>query len=399
MAVITQEVRPEASAATAEASPSTIASTDAASSHGVVQVPSSIDATGEDDVARALQRFVDRVPDGSVINFSPAGTYRLSHGIRLTDRTDLVFDGNGATLLLIGSGDLVASSAFFLADHDTGITIQDFTIVGNNPTSGTPAAYHYGIEDQMGVAIYGGEDIEVTRVHFRDLFGDCVYIGSTGTHVWSSRVRFTDSTCTSTGRHGVTIIAGQDVLIEDVTFDQIGMFVVDIEPDDALQGASGVTVRDNWVGTYGLNSLFTSWLLAAEGAEGAVVSDVELIGNVISGSAASGHEGKALGLHVTVRDIGVRENFVVRDNVSMRVVVGPSLQFIGVTGVIVTGNSQPLASGDLVRDINSTEVVAADNVTTVESSAELREGDVWPLAIRESAYPSCLSGPAGISEL
>jgi hypothetical protein len=140
------------------------------------------------------------------------------------------------------------------------------------------------------------------------------------------------------------------------------MSIVDIEPDLESQGASDVRVVDNAVGAYGLNSDLTSWLLAAEGADGASVSNVEVARNTITGTERSGHEGKALGLHVTVRARGPRSDFVVRDNVSARVVAGPSMQFIGVEGVDVTGNVQPLSSGQLVRVTGSTDVVIQDNL-------------------------------------
>ena len=79
--------------------------------HHGIPVPGSIDASGGSDVGGALQRFVDGVPDGSTIVFKSGGTYRVSHGLRLFGRHDLVFAGNGATIQTTGPGDDIVSSA------------------------------------------------------------------------------------------------------------------------------------------------------------------------------------------------------------------------------------------------------------------------------------------------
>src|SRR5574343_814223 len=69
-----------------------------------VAVPASIDATGATNAAAALQTFLASVPDGSGITFPAGGIYRLDRGISLQNRHNLVFEGNGATLRLDGSG-------------------------------------------------------------------------------------------------------------------------------------------------------------------------------------------------------------------------------------------------------------------------------------------------------
>lgn len=324
---------------------------------GTVNVPSSIDSSGGSDVSSALQSFVNGVPNGSTIVFRSGGTYRVERGIRITNRRNLVFDGNGATIRTTGAANTVNSSLFVLADGNQGITIKDFTLVGNNPNAGTAAAYSSAGENQMGVAVYGSTDINIQGMTIRDLYGDCLYIGSTGTTVWSDTVRFHDSSCTLTGRHGVTIIAGRNITVEGVTFDRLGMFVVDMEPDYASQGATDVMIRSNKIGSYGLNNRYTSWLLAAEGATGSLISRITVSGNDITGSAASGYEGKALGLHVTIKSRGTREDFVIKNNVSTRRVAGPSLEISGVNRLTITGNTQPLSSGSLARLTSCTNVV------------------------------------------
>ncbi len=113
-------------------------------------VPASIDATGTTNASADLLSFIASVPDGSTIVFQAGGTYRLNHGLALTNRHNLVFEGNGATLHAMGSGSVVTDSPFALDDGDSGITIRDFTLIGNNPNVGTANAYHPSAESQMG---------------------------------------------------------------------------------------------------------------------------------------------------------------------------------------------------------------------------------------------------------
>src|SRR5690606_27963301 len=69
--------------------------TEAQAASRVVRVPASIDYKGRRDVSSQLQRLIDRAPDGATIRFRSRGIYLLRHGIRLSNRRDLVLDGNG----------------------------------------------------------------------------------------------------------------------------------------------------------------------------------------------------------------------------------------------------------------------------------------------------------------
>ena len=108
--------------------------------------------------------------------------------------------------------------------------------------------------------------------------------------------------------------------IERVSADELGGSFVNIEPDYEHNGATDVVIRDNTVGSYALNDLFTCWFLAAEGATGSTMRNILVIDNLVSGPAASGHEGRPRGLHITVNARGPRESFVIQGNVSTRTV-------------------------------------------------------------------------------
>ena len=331
-----------------------------------IEVPAAVDATGSTDASAALQRFVRGVPDGSTIVFKSGGTYRMDHGLVLGNRHDLVFEGNGATLLANGSGGTLSDSIFALMYGDARIAIRDFTLLGNNPDAGTKDAFHGGAEHLAGVFLGGSTDIEISGVSMRGFYGDCVNIGTNTTDAWSERVIYQDSTCTGAGRHGVAVVAARDVTIRRVRFDQVGMMIIDIEPDRSSEGASGIMIRDNTIGSYGLTDQYVCWVVAAyAGASGAPIQGVSLIGNTISGNPSAGYNGRALGLNVVVDGtIGPRSGFIVRDNRSTITVQDPPPIDIGHTdGVTVTGNRQPMSSGSLATFQGSSDVIYQGNDT------------------------------------
>jgi hypothetical protein len=314
-----------------------------------VNVPSTIDATGSTDVTAKLQAVIDKAPNGATIAFPSGGRYKLGTALRVSGRRSLTLDGNGARLDLPTS-DLNSprSSGIQVRDGSTGTTIRDFVLVGSNNAAGTSAAFDTNRQSNHGVAVLSATDTLVERVDIRRAWGDCLYVSRSSTGGWSDGVIFRDSTCSLTGRHGVGIIAGSRIRIVDNVFDDLGLFVVDIEPNVSIEGAKDVVIRGNRIGGYALDSDWESWVLAACGPDvGAVIRDVTLTGNTIESSRA-GLNSRVNGLHVKIcGDRGPRANFVVTDNVGLATVAGPAMTFTQVQGVTVTGNSQPLSRGEL----------------------------------------------------
>ena len=320
-----------------------------------VSVPATIDATGVSDASPDLLAFIAGVPDGSTIVFAAGATYRLNHGLVLTNRHNLVLEGNGATLKAAGSGSAVTDSPFALDDGDTGITIRDFTIVGDNPDSGSKI-YHSGSENQMGIAMYGAKNVEIANVTISHTWGDCLYVAATGAgNVWSDTVWFHDSSCSLAGRDGVAIVSGSHVTIENNHFDTLGMHVLDIEPDTSIGGGTFVTFRTNVVGIYGLGSVYTGYFFAADGAAGSTIHDVTVTGNTVAGNPHDGYDGSIRGLSTTV-EVARRANIIFTNNTSSQTIGGPVLLFAHVDGLTVSGNSEPLSRGSLTSISDSTSV-------------------------------------------
>ncbi|MBA3235158.1 MAG: hypothetical protein H0T59_04065 [Chloroflexi bacterium] len=328
---------------------------------GTVNVPSSIDATGASDASAPLATFLRSVPNGSTIAFRAGGTYRLDTAIHLKDRHNLVFEGNGATLRMAGCR--VEDSAFLLdGTPSTRIVIRDFTMIGDNSAAGTTGAYVGGCESQMGVAIYGARDIEITNVTISSVHAECVYLDSggnpRGVGPWADGISFHDSICRLNGRMGVAIAGASHVTISRVTFDRIAFSVLDIEPYMANGGATYVAFTDNIINGYGASPTYTPWVFegSAYGMTTTIVSDISIARNKINiGPTKSINTGTTAGLTIKAR-ISRWKNISVVDNVSTVSGAGPTMYFEHADGITVSGNIQALTSGSLVWTSDTTGV-------------------------------------------
>ena len=300
---------------------------------GTIAVPSSIDSTGATDASAKLNAFLATVPDGSTIAFRAGATYLMDAPLKFSRRHNLTFDGRGATLKANGptteSGSLIWVGSY--GGANTGITIHDFTLVGH---STTPGVYQGGKEGAHGVLIAGSNDVDVYDVTVSAVWGDCFYVGG-----WADTVRFHDSTCQSNGRNGVTITSGRNVTIQHVAFPKNGYVVLDIEPNLSSEGASNIKFLDNTAGTW------SDTFFSALGAPGSVIDGVTVSGNTLTS--------KSLRTHVT---LARRQNIVFTNNTSTVAAAGPVLQFAHVDGLTVTGNVQPLTSGQLASISDCTGV-------------------------------------------
>jgi len=302
-----------------------------------ISVPSSIDATGTTDVSSTLKTWLGTVPNGSTIVFKAGGTYRMTTGVTLSNRSNLVFEGQGATLRSSGT-EAITSSLFYLNFGNSGIVIRNFNLVGNSPT---PGVYTSSGEHQHGIAIRGGTNVTIENVTISAVWGDGMYVNND-----ANGVRFRDSNVKSNGRMGVAIISANDVTVERVAFDKVGYGAFDIEPNSSTNIVTNVRFLNNTVGSISLvgpNGFF----FGANGAVGSTVRNVTVSGNTI--------DNDLLYTYVTIYP-NRRQNIVVTNNTSRIAGSGTILRFAGVDGLTVTGNVQPLTSGTLISVVDSTGV-------------------------------------------
>ena len=296
-------------------------------------VPSSIDATGARDVSTALIDFLDGVPSGSTVVFRAGGTYRLDKAIKLAGRRNLTLEGHGATLR--GDGGTTEASSIFWLVGGSGLTIEDFSLVGD---STSPGVYEGGREGAMGVLVDGGSGDVIRGCRAQALWGDFVEVnsGASGIHIY-------DNTVVNTGRNGLAVIWGNHVEFDHNTIERAGYVVFDVEPNTASEPASYIDIHDNHTG-YWSDAFFT-----LDGSHtGAAIHDVTVADNVSTGYSL-----------LTVVDSGGRgrdQRIAFTGNRSSVTARGPVLTFAHVDGLTVTGNHQSLSGGSLATISDCTAV-------------------------------------------
>ena len=312
-------------------------------------VPSTIDATGATDVSATLNAWIATVPNGSVISFPSTGIYKLSRGIELGMRTNLVFQGNGATLRSSGAGNDTYSSLFvfgfsYSAGYWTGgnadIAVYNFNLAGDDPT---PGVYSVGTEHQSGVHLVGINRVEVSGCTISAVWGDGMYIDGP-TDVWLH-----DNHVVTTGRNGVTVVSGANVTADHNAFDRVGYVTFDVEPYQSTQTSTNIMFRNNTAGTYG--GTYGAWFAGIDGSHtGAAINGVTISGNTVTGGS----------LRAVIDNGGAARmlNIAFTGNTSAVAAAGPVLTFAHVDGLTVTSNVQPLRSGSLTSITDCTGVTS-----------------------------------------
>ena len=311
-----------------------------------IPVPSSIDATGGTDVSAALNAWVSSVPNGSTLLFPAGATYRLTQGIQIANRSNLTFEGNGATLKVdpAASGTNQLASAFVLGHQyggywggtNTNIVIRDFTLVGNAPT---PGVYVPGQEGEAALELVSTNGLQVSGITASAFPGDFAFIEA------DTAVRVHDNTVLSTGRNGLTIISGSNVEFDHNAMTKVGYVVYDIEPNDASEASSFINIHDNE------SRSWSDAFFAVDGSKtGAAIHDLTIANNRSTGASL-----------LTVVNPGAvarEQTIAFTGNSSDTAAGGPLLEFTAVDGLTITGNVQPLTRGTL------TNTVSCSGVTT-----------------------------------
>lgn len=310
-----------------------------------IAVPASIDASGSEDVSAALNSFIRSVPNGSSIAFPPRAVYRIDSAIRVGARSNLIFDGNGATLRM-GSANWNYPGILFDLWDSRDIAVRSFKLIGSSPTPGVLRDMN---EWASGVNISAGSRTELENLTIDRVYGDGLALDD-----WTDGVWFHHSHVVTAGRGGVSILAARNVIVENSTFDKVGLHPFNIEPWRASGGAINVRFAGNVVGDYGSPAPSAgqwAYFFCAEGAEGSTVENVTVTWNtVIERSIQS-----------DVTRLTRRKDITVTNNRSL-VAAGPAygapgvLWFAHVDGLTVYGNVQPLSWGKLISVTDSTDV-------------------------------------------
>jgi hypothetical protein len=290
-------------------------------------VPTSIDATGHQDVTAALQHFIDLVPNYSRIAFPAGGRYRVEGTLEVPRRFGLLFAGNGSLVFATTPGDTRRSQ--IRISGGSGVTLQNLRIRGANPDAGqADDAFVAGKNAQHGVDVEGSDNLVLDHLTITDTYGDFVYVGKNGKGHWSDGVLIENSTFTRNGRQGVSITAGRNVSIINNSISQTRMATIDLEPNGPGWGVDRVLIAGNHIGP--------GRLLFIAGQGSGPETNVTVRDNVLSGHA----------MNIDIFDRpGDRSGFTVTGNTSDTPFASPSgaaIIFHGVDSIDVTGNRQPL---------------------------------------------------------
>jgi hypothetical protein len=318
-----------------------------APARATVTVPATIDPTGATDVTAALGRFIAAAPRGSTVVLRHRARYRVDGTLQLRDRSGLTLDGHGATLFAATPGGPYRAAIRLLGGRRW--TLRNLTVTGPKPPD---AGFDPALQWQHGIDLRGVRGATLRGLTVRDVWGDGIYVGlSIDSAAWSRDVSIIDSRSAGTGRMGVAVTAGRDVLVHGGTWSQPGLSTFDIEPNGAPGGVRRVTIEH---ATLGAGSRARALDITGSGP----VSAITFRDNILIGRP----------LHVRVDQGRERpRDITVQDNLSSVLFTGPgpaAMVFRNTDGVTVRGNRQPLPPGS---DLHLVAVEGSTRVSVSEA--------------------------------
>jgi hypothetical protein len=231
------------------------------------------------------------------------------------------------------------------------IVIRNLMVRGANPDAGSEkGAYVSAFEGQHGFDVRAVDGLLLDRVTVTDTYGDLLYIAGLQGEV-SRNIRVTNSHLERSGRQGIAITGGENVLVEDSYVGEVARTIIDLEPNTASGRAWNIVLRRNTFGP-------CRHLLLSAGGRGPGVGEVELSNNVL--------QGMQIKVAVGASDGARRGPFRIIGNVSDTRLGTPvaALRFVRIDGVEVRGNVQPMVvarSMTGVSAVESCDVVVQEN--------------------------------------
>jgi hypothetical protein len=302
----------------------------------VYPVPASVPSGCSTDATSKILSWIASVPNNSTLRFGASACYRIEGTLELKKR-NLTLDGNGSTFKSLNAP---SSQRAMWRVWDSTVAFRNMTISGSYANGGVidrDLQWAHGIDLR-------GTDAVVENVSMSDLAGDCVYFGL-GADRSSGAVR--DSSCRRIGRNGVSVTAGDDILVERTTTNKIGHIVFDVEPNTGSGnwGSCRVTFDSNTIRTYWLYA----WTL--------IGSHAPICEQAFTNNRLIGEGLRIAALRPTFRP----QHLTVTGNTSDTPQGPPAMEFYGVDGLTVSGNTVPLTSGTMVQVEGSCNVSVSGN--------------------------------------
>lgn len=366
-----------------------------------VLVPDTIDPTGRTDVGAALSAWLtEAAKEHDAIRFPPDGVYRIDDAaVVIRSAKDVVIDFDGATLrrtrLLDRPLRYPNNTPFLSLDAPAGVTIRNLTTDGVNTNTdafsswvdGTFSARHENAGDQYlldardrpqwidrgradladpgkwgtwvvalafehGIEVLDGVNVVVEDCTVSGMGGDGVYIGGDDTDgIVVRRV-----VQRRNGRQGIAVVAGHHILIEECDL-RSRRGGVDLEPDHPVSPfvISDVEIR---------NCTIRSGLLAFPNQGRGAIDGVFIHHNRI-------HRSGTPLLQTTGGPDSPRTNYRFEDNVDLEGRRGPlaSLRLQDTHGMVIARNTIPRQphpdegnrKAVQLETVSCTDIVVRDN--------------------------------------
>jgi hypothetical protein len=332
---------------TTSTSPTTTTAPTTTTTAGVYPVPATINDTCATDDTQALLAWIATVPDSSTLQFGTGKCYRVEGTLEVDYRKGLVFDGGGSTFQSFNamtSGNYAdGQRAMWRMLLSTGFVFRNMTIHGAYTHGGT----HDATIQWAHAFDLRGSSADIGPVTILDMAGDCVFFGlEWSKNTGRSSGSFHDSSCTSIGRNAVSVVGGNDIAVQHLTTNLVGLITFDVEPDLPNEGggpgsgSARVKFDSNTIGSY--------YLYAYAIIESAPNTDQSFTNNTVTGQLKVGV--------VDPANAGYRpQNVTVSGNTSTN---EGAMDIRNVDGLTVTNNTVAPAS---ISIVNCTNVVNSGN--------------------------------------
>jgi hypothetical protein len=314
-------------------------------------VPATIASDCSADVTAALLTWIVSIPDNSILSFGPAKCYRIDGTIELRNRIGLTFQGNSATfrsLTPMVTGNVADDQrAMFRVIASSAISFKNMAIVGSYTRGGT---LDRSLQHAHAIDLRGTNAV-VANVTMSNVAGDCVYFGLGYDNVTKSSGSAHDSTCTSIGRNGISVTAGQGITVRHMTLDKVGYIAFDVEPNVGQGwGASNVSFDSNVIKAY--------YSHAFSIVENAPISDITFANNRVVGKGLRAAIGNPFNRNFRPRNI----TFTSNSSDTRQSAAAFNVENVDV--LTITGNVVPLISGTMASVDRSCKINVSNNTFT-----------------------------------
>ncbi len=228
----------------------------------VYAAPATIASDCSRDVTAELNNFFNSVPNGteanpSVMTLKIGGCYRTDGVLYLTNKSNVVLDGNTATIdahyTQTLDTQLPGPGRNLMIEGGNYVTVQDLGILGEckpDPVTFCQKGYaNYEHGHAIGIITRDGmqpKNITIQRNYIRNTWGDAVYISQKGGDALATRpdhITIQDNLFIVTGRQGVAPSGATNSVIRRNRMFYVAHSALDFESEGG--GVANITVEDN----------------------------------------------------------------------------------------------------------------------------------------------------------